>query len=371
MPEHALLDAIQRGMADPSDMMGAILSLPEQCERARQIAMDADLTALRERTIRNVVIAGLGGSAIGGDLLRTIYESELRVPVLISRDYHIPGFVNSDTLVIAASYSGNTEETLASYQRARKLKAPIIAITTGGALADHAREDGVPVVRIPSGLQPRAAVGYSFVPLVVAACRLDLMPASLLDDLDDLIAALNSVRDACNPDAPQARNRAKQLAAGWVGKIPVVYGSGGVRGVIAYRWKCQINENAKAYGVWNVLPELDHNESVGWSGAREQPRLESALSVVFLRDEREPEQLRLRVELTKQIVEKHAASVSDVWPVGDSGIARAMSLLHVGDFASCYLAYAYGEDPTPVKAIDWLKAELARASRHSLSTGQS
>ena len=370
MPERALLDAIQRSTADPSDMMGAILSLPEQCERARQLAVDADLGALRGRSFRNAVLAGLGGSAIGGDLLRTVYESELRVPVFVSRDYHIPGFAGSDTLVVAASYSGNTEETLASYERARKLKAPILAITTGGALAERAQADGVPVVRIPGGLQPRAAVGYSFVPLVVAACRLDLMPAGLLDDLDDMIAALNSVRDACNPDAPQARNRAKQLAAGWLGKIPVVYGSGGERGVIAYRWKCQINENAKAYAVWNVLPELDHNESVGWSGARRQPRLESALCVVFLRDEREPEQLRLRVELTKQIVEQHAASVSDVWPMGESSVARAMSLLYVGDFASCYLAYAYGEDPTPVKVIDWLKAELGRASRHSLSSGQ-
>ena len=370
VPDPSPLDAIHRSTADPSDMMGAILALPEQCERARQIAFDADLGALRGRTFRNAVIAGLGGSAIGGDLLRAVYEPMLRVPVFVSRDYHIPGFAGRDTLVIAASYSGNTEETLASYDRARKQEAAILAITTGGDLASRAQADGVPVIGIPGGLQPRAAVGYSFVPLVVTACRLELMTARLLDDLDDMIAALNAVRDSCNPDIPQSRNRAKQLATAWLGKLPVIYGSQGERGVIAYRWKSQINENAQAPAYWNVLPELDHNESVGWSGERGQTRLASSFAVVFLRDEHEPEQIRHRVELTKQIVAKHAASVSDAWPMGDSAAARALSLVYFGDFASCYLAYAYGEDPTPVRAIDWLKAELARASRHPLSTGQ-
>jgi glucose/mannose-6-phosphate isomerase len=369
VPEHNQLDAIQRASADPSDMMGAILALPEQCERARTIASDADLAGLRERTYANVVIAGLGGSAIGGDLLRAIYEPTLRVPVVVSRDYHLPEFAGSDTLVIVASYSGNTEETLASYARARKHETSILAITTGGELAERAARDGVPVIRIPGGLQPRAAVGYSFVPLVVSACRLKLMPAGLLDDLDDMIAGLNAVRDSCNPEVPQARNRAKQLAAAWFAKIPIIYGSQAERGVVAYRWKCQINENAKAYAAWNVLPELDHNESVGWSGERGQARVESAFSVVFLRDEHEPEQIRRRVDLTKRIVEKHAASVAEVWPFGESSVARAMSLVYTGDFASCYLAYAYGEDPTPVRVIDWLKSELARASRHPLSTG--
>ena len=350
-------------------MMGAILGLPEQCERARRIALDADLAKLRGRA-RSVVIAGLGGSAIGGDLMRAIYEPVLRVPVIVSRDYHIPGFAGADTLVIAASYSGNTEETLASYERARKQDAPILVVTTGGELAMRAEGDGVPLIRIPSGLQPRAALGYSFVPLVVAACKLELMPTALLDDLDEMIAALNAMRDACNPDVPQTRNRSKQLAASWLSKVPVIYGSQSERGVIAYRWKCQINENAKALAVWNVLPELDHNESVGWSGQRGQARPTSDFRVVFLRDEHEPEQIRRRVDLTKQIVGKHAAGIDDVWPMGESGVARALSLVYLGDFASCYLAYTYGEDPTPVSAIDWLKAELARASPHPLSTGQ-
>jgi glucose/mannose-6-phosphate isomerase len=358
-----MLDQINAAVVDPSDMMGAILSLPEQCDRARQIATAADFAALAGRRFANVVIAGMGGSAIGGDLLRSIFEPHLEMPVAVSRDYHLPGYVGRQTLVITASYSGNTEETLQSYDAARKAGAAVLAVTTGGELAARAARDGVPTIAIPAGLQPRAAVGYAFVPLVVAAGRLGLMSGRLVADIDEMIAVLTGVRDECNPDVAQANNRAKTLAAQWAGSIPLIYGSHAERSVIAYRWKTQINENAKAFAASGVLPELDHNEVVGWSGHGVQARSEHALSVVFLRDERESEQIRKRAELTKQIVEKRAAHVAEVWPSGNSALARAMSLVYVGDFASCYLAYVYGEDPTPVKIIDWLKAELGRPSR--------
>jgi glucose/mannose-6-phosphate isomerase len=361
----AMLDAIDRKAADPHDMMGAILSLPDQCARAKQIARDADLGPLAGRRFANAVVAGMGGSAIGGDLLRAIFQSVLRVPVEVSRDYHVPEYVGPDSLVIAASYSGNTEETLAAYDGARNARASLLAVTTGGELKARCTRDGVPIIIIPGWLQPRAALGYSFVPLVVAAARLGLMPETLTDDIDEMIAVLERVRNECNPEAAQSSNRAKQLAAQWTGTIPVIYGSQGERGVVAYRWKTQINENAKAFAVANVLPELDHNESVGWSGHREQSAPEHALAVVFLRDEREPAAIRRRAELTRTIVEKRAAAVTDVWSSGESALARALSLVYVGDFASCYLAYAYGEDPTPVKVIDWLKGELAKTDRHS------
>jgi len=364
----AMLDAIDLRTADPENMMGAILSLPDQCARAKQIASDAGVGALAGRTFANAVVAGMGGSAIGGDLLRSVFQDVLRVPLEVSRDYHLPGYVGADSLVIAASYSGNTEETLAAYAGARKARAAVLAVTTGGELAARCAHDGVPAIIIPGGLQPRAALGYSFVPLIVAAARLALMPAALLDELDEMIATLERVRNASAPDVAQADNRAKQLAAQWRGAIPVIYGSQGERGVVAYRWKTQINENAKAFAAAGVLPELDHNDVVGWSGhdssrrpAQERPERE--LAVVFLRDDREPDHIRRRAELTKTIVEKRAASVSEVWASGESRLARAMSLVYLGDFASCYLAYADGEDPTPVTVIDWLKSELAKAPR--------
>jgi len=361
MPQTAMLDALNQKAIDPSDMLGAILGLPEQCASARQLAAAADLGNLAGKRFANVVVTGMGGSAIGGDLLRSIFEPYLEVPLGVTRDYHVPGYVGRRTLVIAASYSGNTEETLACYAAARKAGAAVLAVTTGGELAARAAKDGSPTITIPGGLQPRAAIGYSFVPLIVTASRLGLTPDRLLGDIDEMIAVLNAVRDECDLDVPQSANQAKALAAHWAGSIPVIFGSQAERGVIAYRWKTQINENAKAFATSGGLPELDHNEVVGWSGHGVQARPEHSLSVVFLRDDREPEKIRRRAELTEQIVEKRAAHVDRVWSHGESALARAMSLVYLGDFASCYLAYVYGEDPTPVKIIDWLKAELSRS----------
>jgi glucose/mannose-6-phosphate isomerase len=303
----------------------------------------------------------LGGSAIGGSMLQATYAPVLVCPVAVVRDYHLPGYVGPQTLVIASSNSGNTEETLACYDQARKMRTPLLAATTGGKLEVKARADGVPVIKFPGGLQPRAALGYAFIPLVVAAARLALLPKILIDEIDEAAAVLRGVRNANNPDLPTASNTAKQLAAAWVGRIPVIYGSQGERGVAAYRWKTQINENAKAYAIANVLPELNHNETVGWSGGHGQGEPEKNLSVVFLRDDREPAHIAKRVELTSDIIHQHAARIDQIWATGESALARMLSLVYVGDFASCYLALAYGEDPTPVKVIDRLKAELAKA----------
>lgn len=346
---------------DPQDMMGAICGLPEQCDGARRIARDAALPGLSGRTFSSIVLAGLGGSAIGGDLLRATYGAQLKVPMEVVRDYHLPNYVGPQTLVLASSNSGNTEETLSAYDQARTQRATVVAFSTGGELERRARNDGVALVKFPGGLQPRAALGYSFVPPLVVLARIGLLPEMLLDDIDEAIAALRDVRAECGPDRDAGSNQAKRLAASWVGKIPVIYGSQGERGVVAYRWKTQINENAKAYAVANVFPELNHNETVGFSGADGQRIVEAALAVVILRDQSEPERIKRRVELTKQIIGGRAASVDEVWSRGKSALARMLSLVYVGDFASCYLAYAYREDPTPVRVIERLKAELAKA----------
>jgi glucose/mannose-6-phosphate isomerase len=354
------LDAPSFASIDPQDMLGAILGLPEQVDNAKRIALHATFAPLAGRRFSSLVVAGLGGSAIGGDFLRAGYESTLTLPVTVVRDYHLPGYVNADTLVFATSNSGNTEETLACYEAAKKARAGIVAFSTGGELTRLAKADGVPLVTFPGGLQPRAALGYSFIPLVVASARLGLLPDVLLDEIDEASAVLREIRNECNPDVPAAKNLAKTLAASWVGKLPVIYGSQGERGVVAYRWKTQINENAKAYAVSNVFPELNHNETVGWSGAHGQREVEKDFVVTILRDDREPSQIRRRVDLTKEIIARAADSISEVWARGESTLARMLSTTYVGDFASFYLAIAYGEDPTPVKVIDWLKSELAK-----------
>jgi glucose/mannose-6-phosphate isomerase len=360
MTTQTVLDAPSFRSIDPSDMLGAILGLPEQVDDAKRIALTASFDALRGRKFSSLVIAGLGGSAIGGDFLRATYEQVLTLPVTVIRDYHLPAYVNENTLVFTTSNSGNTEETISAYDAAKKARAGIVAFSTGGKLAEMAKADDVPLVSFPGGLQPRAALGFSFVPLIVASTKLRLLPEALVDDIDEASAVLREIRNKCNPEVSLESNVAKQLAASWVGKLPVIYGSQGERGVVAYRWKTQINENAKAYAVANVFPELNHNETVGWSGSHGQGDVEKNLVVTILRDDREPLQIRRRVDLTKQIISRAATITEDVWARGVSTLSRMLSLTYVGDFASFYLAVAYGEDPTPVRVIDWLKSELAK-----------
>jgi glucose/mannose-6-phosphate isomerase len=354
------LDASSFRSHDPQDMLGAILGLPEQVDDAKRIALGVSFDQLRDRKFSSLVIAGMGGSAIGGDFLRALYEPTLRVPVTVIRDYQLPGYIGPDTLVFAASNSGKTEETLSCYEQAKRAKCAIVAFTTGGTLGEDAATDGNIVVKFPGGLQPRAALGYSFVPLIVASARLGLLPDTLLDQIDEMSAVLRLVRNECNPEIPTDKNQAKRLALDFVGKIPVVYGSQAERGVVAYRWKTQINENAKAYAIANVFPELNHNETVGWSGTHGQADPQRVLVVTILRDDREPSQIQKRVDLTKQIISRQQVPMHEVWARGESALSRMMSLVYVGDFASYYLAIAYGEDPTPVRVIDWLKAELAK-----------
>jgi glucose/mannose-6-phosphate isomerase len=361
MSPHPLNDHAHLKANDPADMLGAILGLPEQCEAAKRIAAGADLGALAGRTFNSVVIAGMGGSAIGGDLMRATFEPLLTCPVTVVRDYHLPGYIGPDTLFIAASNSGNTEETLSTYAQARRAHAQILCVTTGGKLDQLAESDGVPLIKLPvTGMQPRAAVGYAFVPLVIAAIRLGLLPDSVMRDVDEAAGVLLTVRNALGPDVPPASNHAKQLANAWLGKLPFIYGSQAERGVVAYRWKTQINENAKALALANVFPELNHNETVGWSGTHGQAAVEKHLTVVILRDRSEPAHIVRRVELTKELLTDRHVHIDESWSTGSSALARTMSLVYTGDFASCYLALAYGEDPTPVKAIDWLKQQLSK-----------
>ncbi len=361
MTPHPLTDHAHLKAHDPHDMLGAIMGLPEQFEQAKRVALAADLGDLSGKRFASVVIAGLGGSAIGGDLLRAVFESVLKCPLIVVRDYDLPAFVGPDTLVIASSNSGNTEETLNAYAQARKAGAHVLAATTGGKLFELAEADAVPCISLPvTGLQPRAAVGYSFVPLVVAASRIGLLPESVLQDIDEAAAVLRTVREECGPDVAVENNLAKNLANAWLGKIPFIYGSQAERGVVAYRWKTQISENAKALAAANVFPELNHNETVGWSGKHGQAEVEKHLTVTILRDSTEPSHIVRRVELTKELLADRKVHIDEVWAKGSSAVARMFSLVYVGDFASCYLALAYGEDPTPVAAIDWLKKQLAK-----------
>ncbi len=346
----------QRAAADPGGMLRSIEELPEQCRAAVQLAHEAPLPG--GLTLQQVMVLGMGGSAIGGDLLRALVADRCPVPIQVNREYSVPASVGAGTLVIAASYSGNTEETLQAADEAASRGAFVIAITTGGLLAQRAQAAGWPLLRIPGGLQPRAALGYAFLPLVVLCQRLGLIP-DVSADLEESIAVLSAQRQRLGGEVPTAQNPAKQLALQLYGKLPLIYGSGGWRGVAAYRWKTQINENAKAPAVWNTFPELNHNETVGWEVPEAVTR---QFQVVVLRDQEDPAPIRRRIEVTSQIMAPHVAGISEVWAEGRSPLARLLSLIYPGDFASCYLAYLYGVDPSPVRVIDYLKSQLRQGS---------
>ncbi|MBO8142289.1 MAG: bifunctional phosphoglucose/phosphomannose isomerase [Firmicutes bacterium] len=346
-------DAEARAARDPRGMLRRVVDLPEQLQEAA--AIGAAVQPKLPQEIKHVLILGMGGSAIGGDLVKALVEAECRVPIAVSREYDVPAFVGPHTLVIASSYSGNTEETLSACRAAAERGAAVAAVTTGGVLAEWASAKGWPLVRLPQGLAPRAALGYSFVPLLKI-----LEAAGIVSpkdgQLQEAVGVLKAMRDELGPDAPVQSNAAKQLAARLFGKLPLVYGTGGWRSAAAYRWKCQINENAKAPAWCNTFPELNHNETVGW----EVPQAVTGLvELVVLRDRADSPRINRRIEVTVDIMRPAIAGVTEVWSRGESELARLLSLTYFGDFTSVYLALLNGVDPTPVRVIDRLKAELA------------
>lgn len=341
---------------DSMNMAGAILGLPEQCEEAKRIAEAANIPAGFGPFV-NVVILGLGGSAIGGDLVRARFEDSLPIPVSINRDYILPGFAGKDTLVVASSYSGNTEETLSAYGEAIARGCKAVAITTGGRLLELARKNGTPVIKIPGGLQPRAAIGVSFVPLLILFKRLGLLETSDAD-FEEMIDILKSIRNEMSPDNVYEKNFAKQLSQRVFGKLPVVYGSQGWKGVVAYRWKCQFNENSKNICYCNVFPELNHNEIVGTEAPQD---LLNQTEVIILREQDEMKQIDRRLSVTSEIMRKRGIGITEVCARGESPLARLFSLIYIGDYVTFYLAILNRIDPSPVEAIAYLKDRLAKA----------
>jgi glucose/mannose-6-phosphate isomerase len=339
---------------DLSDMLGLVEVLPQQCREAQRIARSMPLP--RWNGVQHIVVVGMGGSAIGGDFVRALANEQCSVPVSVHRSDTLPRWVGRQCLVVAASYSGNTEETLTAYAEAKRRQARLMAITTGGELAALAANDDCPIVRIPGGLPPRAAIGYSFVSLLVLCERLGLLPAQG-EALAEMFEVLEKQRALYGRQSPSSQNPAKALAAALVGYAPVVLGSEGASGVAAYRWKCQFNENSKAPAFWNVFPELTHNETVGWEKADE---VLQRLHVVLLRDTRDSERNTCRIDVATQIMGRKAEGITEFWAEGDSSVARLFSLVYPGDFVTTYLALLYGVDPTPIQAIDFLKEELKK-----------
>ncbi len=336
---------------DSARQIDDILGLPDQLRDALWRVESANLEPYDAPG--GLVVAGMGGSAIGGALAREALGDRASRPIMLARGYGLPPWTTPDTMVLCASYSGNTEETLAVYEAAGALGAERIVATTGGKLADAARAEDVPVIPLPGGFQPRAAVAYS---LVVALEVAWLCGAGerLHAEIDVAAAHVEQLVDLWGPDAP-GDCLAKELARGLHGTVPQIAGSG-VTSPVAYRWKTQINENAKIPCFCHELPELDHNEIVGWQGAAQLGRF----SAVFLDDSDLHPRIRQRIELTRGLIEAEAAGTYRVESVGQNQTERLVSLVLLGDLVSLYLAVLREVDPTPVASIDRLKSALAR-----------
>lgn len=338
---------------DAADMLGAVTSLPEHCRAAYDAAVSLDLPPAEGVTA--VAFCGMGGSAVAGDVLRVVFRDRLRVPVDVVRGHELPAFAGPHTLVVVSSYSGNTSETLAAFREALARGCRVVAVTSGGTLGIEMAEAGLPVVPVPSGFQPRAALGYLGFSALGALEAMGLLPP-LADDVDETVTELRALADRLGPRSPADANPAKALAVRIGDKVPVVWGAEGIGAVAAMRWKTQLNENAKVPAFWSSLSELDHNEVVGWVTPYGHE-----FSLIALRHDGEHPEIVERFPLSYEIARAAGMDNAEVRAAGRSLLARLMSLILVGDYTSVYLGLRRGLDPTPVVVIDRLKSALAGA----------
>jgi glucose/mannose-6-phosphate isomerase len=342
-------EAIAR--VDPSGQLREVLALPEHLRDALWRVESAIMSEWD--TPGGLVVAGMGGSAIGGALARAALGDHSSRPIFVTRAYGLPSWTTPETTVLCASYSGNTEETLACYESAGALGAQRVVVTTGGRLAAMARDDGIPVIPVPGGFQPRAAVAYMTVAALEVAALCGAGPR-LTSEIDVAAAHTEQLVAEWGPEAAED-SLAKATARALHGTVPLVAGAG-LTAPIAYRWKTQINENAKQPAFSHELPELDHNEIVGWEGSGELGRF----AAVFLDDSDAHPRVKERIELTERLIAPFAAACLRIETRGESAFERVISLVLLGDLVSIYMAALRGVDPGPVEVIERLKAGLAQ-----------
>jgi glucose/mannose-6-phosphate isomerase len=339
---------------DASAMIDEIDALPDQLTNAWKIGSQLPLGDITG--VRQVLIAGMGGSAIGADLLAAYAAPLASVPIIVWRDYDLPGFVSGpETLVILSSHSGETEEVLSAFERGLESGAQLLAITTGGALGRAAEAERVPTWRFEHDGQPRAAVGYSFGLLLAALARLGLLPDPS-QELEGAVAILREWQEPLRASSPVAQNAAKRMAGQMMGRWPTVIGAG-LLAPVARRWRTQIAELAKAVAQFEILPEADHNMV---AGVVNPESLFAQTMVVFLQGSQLHPRLQQRVEATRRVMMLEGFNTDVVKASGDSRLAQQWTALHFGDYTAYFLAMAYSVDPTPVDAIEALKAQLGR-----------
>jgi len=321
-----------------------IQAFPAQLKRAIEIGQNAKI-GKSKFPIRNILISGLGGSGIGGTILSNVLRDDIAVPIIVNKEYQIPAFVNENSLVIISSYSGNTEETLSALMQAFKKNAQIICITSGGLIKEYAETNDIDYVLIDGGAPPRSAFGQSFVQLLYILHQLCILEDGFKQFLKDAIAILEAEEN-------EIKEQAKAIAAKLNGKIPVIYSDAKFEGV-SIRFRQQINENSKMLCWHHVVPEMNHNELVGWRQKNEN------IVVIFLRNNQDFERNQERMEFTKEVVSQYASDVIELYSKGDHDIIRSIYLIHLTDWVSYYLSEIRGVDAIEINVINKLKGKLA------------
>ena len=338
---------------DPSHMLAHLHDLPRQCHKAWRKAMEFRLPA-DYSDVDKVIILGMGGSAIGGDLLGGLAALK-RVPLIVHRDYGLPYFVDEKSLLIASSYSGMTEETISSFAQALELPAKKLVVTSGGKLKQMAEERGIPLFIIDYQAPPRATLGFVLLSLLGLFQKMRLS-SDKSAEVAEMLPVMEGLSQRINEDVPLAINTAKQLAGKLFGRLILIYGAG-ILSEVAHRWKTQFNENSKAWAFHESFPELNHNAVVGYEFP---PEMAAKVFVVLLRSPSLHQHILTRYQVTAEILERAGIEHQIIDTEGDSPLSQAMSLVLFGDYVSYYLAILYQTDPTPVAMIDYLKEKLAQ-----------
>lgn len=327
-------------------MKDMIARFPVQLVEAMEIGRNAKITSA-QNPIHKIYAAGLGGSGIGATFVSEFVREECPVPYTVGKGYHIPAYIDKNTLAIVSSYSGNTEETLNAFEQMLKTGAKIVVISSGGKLIAKAKELNLDYIQLPDNwTSPRACLGYSLVQQLFILRKLDLIGDTILHQVE---AAAKLLVD----ETEYIQHNAKNIAQSFMGKVPVIYTTDRMEAV-AIRFRQQVNENAKSLCWHHVVPEMNHNELVGWRTENED------LAVIYFRNEDDYQRNAVRIDINKEIISNYTPYISEYYSKGNSLVERSLYFVHLGDWASVYLADLRGVDPVEIKVIDYLKSELGK-----------
>ncbi|MFH1542271.1 MAG: bifunctional phosphoglucose/phosphomannose isomerase [bacterium] len=335
---------------DPAGMLATVVALPDQLLQAYESAAEIKLPKLKK--FSQIIVCGMGGSAISGNIISNLLGNR----VLVNRHYDLPDFVDAKTLVLALSYSGNTEETLSAVKQALKCQAQIVCVTSGGELKKIAAANELPVIPVPAGFQPRAALAFLLISALVALAKLGVVK-NLEKEVKESAALLKTLGSSYLPETILKNNPVKQVAKKIFGKIPVILATSGTTEAAGLRLKTQLNENSKLTALFNVFPELNHNEIVNLAALKKG---EHNFALILLRDSADSERIKKRIEITKSLIGGQLGGITEIESQGASPLSRTLSLIYFGDLLSVYLAFLQEIDPTPVAVIERLKKELCR-----------